>query len=267
MSIKEDLSALCKDVQRIELPEGFSGVELFDITYESDGNMVKGYAAAPMGFEGTLRAVVYNRGGNREFGTLQPRVICKYASRGFFAIGGQYRGNAGGTGREQFGGEDVNDVIKLIDISLDLPFTDRQGVFMSGHSRGGMMTYICCKRDGRITAAAVGAGVTDCLAGYERREDSMKQVFLELVGGTPDELPEEYKKRSAVCWADEIKVPLFIGHGDDDWRVDVSDSIRMDELLTSAGKPHKLKIYPGADHSLLTTSYFDDVIEWFRSFM
>ncbi len=268
VSIQPIIAAFVQSAVKIETPAAYADqVELFDITYECDGNLVKGFAAAPLTFAAPLDTVIYNRGGNREFATLRPEIICKYAGRGFFAVGSQYRGNAGGTGREQFGGDDIHDVIRLIDLSLALPFTRKDGVFMSGHSRGGMMTYLCCKMDTRIIAAAVGAGAADNVRGFYDREDSMKQVYLDLIGGTPEEMPAEYARRSAVCWAHEIKAPILIGHGDDDWRVDLQDSLRMHELLTAAGLPHKFILYPGADHSLMNTSYFEDVIAWFQSFV
>src|SRR5687767_12287583 len=44
-------------------------IELKAITYLSDGLKVKGYLAIPVKGE-KLPCVIYNRGGNREFGTL-----------------------------------------------------------------------------------------------------------------------------------------------------------------------------------------------------
>ena len=162
--------------------EEYPQVQLISICYRSDDCEVRGYAAAPKEAQGPLPAVIFNRGGNREFSLLRPQVVCKYANQGFVVLGSQYRGNGGGTGQEEFGGADVNDVIRLIDIALELPETLKGGVYMAGHSRGGMMTYRCCALDDRIVAASIGAGVADCVDMYNRREDSMKQVFLELVG-------------------------------------------------------------------------------------
>lgn len=169
-----------------EPAEEYPQVQLVSICYRSDDCEVRGYVGVPREEKGPLPAVIFNRGGNRAFSALRPQVICKYASQGFVVLGSQYRGNCGGTGQEEFGGADVNDVIRLIDIALELPETLKGGVYMAGHSRGGMMTYRCCALDDRIVAASIGAGVADCVDMYNRREDSMKQVFLELVGGTPE---------------------------------------------------------------------------------
>ena len=93
----------------------------------------------------------------------------------------------------------------------------------------------------------------------------MHQDCVELIGGTPEELPEEYKKRSAVYWADKILPPVLICQGTADWRVVPEQAYKMDRALTAAGQEHKLIVYEGADHSLQGTSYVKDVLDWFAA--
>lgn len=243
-------------------------VDTYRLRYRSGECEVEGYLALPKQFEGKLETIIFNRGGNRDFAPLKPIWVSRYASYGYISLGSQYRGNCGGTGREEFGGADVDDVIKLIDIALQLSFVRKEGVYMSGHSRGGMMTYLACARDSRIKAATIGAGLADCFYMYDRfdgKEYDMRQDCNELIGGSPRELPEEYIKRSAVCWADKIIPPVLIFQGTDDWRVYPGQAHAMDRALTAAGKEHKLVIFDGADHSLKGTTYIDDVIAWFRA--
>ena len=139
---------------------------------------------------------------------------------------------------------------------------------MLGHSRGGMMTYRACAIDNRIRAAAICSGLADVFIMYDRFHDGeydMHQDCIELIGGTPEELPEEYKKRSAVCWAEKIIPPVLICQGTADWRVIPEQAYKMDRALTAAGKEHKLIVYEGADHSLQGTNYTKDVLDWFAA--
>ena len=241
---------------------------IYRIRYESGGYEVIGYVSAPIDFlEREYPILIYNRGGNRTFGALTPDRIVMFPLRGYIVLASQYRGVAGGTGMEQFGGDDINDVLKLIDISESFGFAQQGGVYMFGGSRGGMMTYIASRMDERIRAAAVWAGISNSFEGFHEREFAMRRVFIELVGGTPDELPEEFKRRSAVMWADEIMVPLLIGHGGDaDWRVPPHHAVNMADALERYGRPHRLVIYPDADHG--GGAYFMDFLnemdEWFR---
>lgn len=237
---------------------------LLGMRYLSGGCQVESYVAFPAGQTEAAPLVVFNRGGNRDFASLKPEAVCRFAAKGFVAAGSQYRGNAGGTGREEFGGAEVEDVLKLADLCLQMPEVIPGAYYMAGHSRGGMMTYLCCARDQRIRAAAVGAGLADCVSMYETREQSMKDVFHELVGGSPQELPEAYAARSAVCFADRIMAPVLICQGLQDWRVAPEQALAMAEQLKRYGKEYRLITYPDADHSLKGTSYLEDVVTWFQ---
>ena len=253
----------------LEAPEAYRGrVRLYSIRYRSDDCDVEGYAAVPLQLEGRIPALVFNRGGNREFGVLKPSIICRLAAAGFAVFGSQYRGNCGGTGSEEFGGRDVNDITNLITIALAQPFTRDEAVYMIGCSRGGMMTYLSCARDPRIRAAVSVAGLADSFTMYYRfngTEFDMKQDCSELIGGSPTELYDAYFRRSPICWADKILCPILIEQGTDDWRVTPGQAFAMDRALAAAGKEHKLIIYEGGDHSLEGTTWFEDAIAWLHA--
>src|SRR4030095_11639469 len=114
-------------------------VEFHRITYLSDGLKVKGYLAGPKIGE-RLPCVIYNRGGNREFGALRrgpaAAMLGRVASWGYVVVASQYRGNVGGEGREEFGGADVNDVLNLIPLLQSWPQADASRLGMYGWRRG-----------------------------------------------------------------------------------------------------------------------------------
>ena len=51
-----------------------------------------------------------------EFSVRQLEGLLFLSKRGFIIFTSQYRNADGGTGTDEFGGKDLNDVIKLIDI-------------------------------------------------------------------------------------------------------------------------------------------------------
>lgn len=255
------------NVRKENVPNEFKDfVELYSIRYISNEFEVEGYAAFPKNKNKLLPGLIYNRGGNREFGTIKTILLCKLALAGFAVLASQYRGNCGGTGREEFGGDDVYDVINLIDIMLELNFVKNNGVYMLGQSRGGMMTYRACSIDKRIIAAVIMSGLADCVNMYNTREEGMKKVFHELVGGAPSECPEEFIKRSAVNWAEKINSPILICHGTADSKVKVEQAYRMADALKKAKKEYKLIIYENEEHSLKGTKWLKDSIEWLRQY-
>lgn len=296
ISSLEQLSQL-KDIIKAEeisdLGDFYSDkICMYKIRYKSDDCEVVGYIAAPLDYlENEYPVLVFNRGGNQEFGALSHDTMAIAASKidedaarqtgldvalnraaeectknGYIVLASQYRGVDGGTGTEEFGGSDVNDVLKLIDISEGFLFARPGGVYMAGFSRGGMMTYIACRQDERIIAAAVGSGISNAVDNYTERDSDMKEIYVSLIGGTPEELPDEYEKRSAVLWADEINCPLLIVHGGGkDWRVLTHHASDMAQALESSGKTHKLVIYEEMDHDLGIQFWFD-MDDWFAEF-
>lgn len=246
-------------------------IEVYRIKYLSDGLKVAGFIIKPKDIQEKLPVIIFNRGGNREFGKLDVgrlRYLSYLASRGYVVLASQYRGNDGGEGKEEFGGKDVNDVLNLITMAEDLAYADSNNIFMLGFSRGGMMTYEACRVSNKIKAAAVMSGVSDMIQAYEEKGPDMKRIYEELIGGNPETKEIEYKKRSAYYWADEINTPILILHGDGDERVRVSQAKKIAEKLDEYKKTYKLIVYPEAGHNL--GLYHDEALEttfdWFKEY-
>jgi dipeptidyl aminopeptidase/acylaminoacyl peptidase len=236
-------------------------VDVKRITYLSDGLGVNGYLAIPK--NGThLPCVIYNRGGNREFGSLTDLSavtrLGQYASWGYIVLASQYRGNAGGEGQEEFGGADVNDVLNLIPMLESLPQADASRIGMIGSSRGGMMTYIALTRTDRIDAAVVMAGLADSFDAVSRRPE-MENVYAALVPNWKEEREAALEARSAVYWPERLykETPILLLHGSADWRVHPTQALQMASALFAASHPFRFVFFEGGDHGL--TEYQEEV--------
>lgn len=233
----------------------YAEVEVLSITYLSDGLKVKGYLAMPTVGE-NLPCVIYNRGGNREFGALSDEQaaqdLAKLASWGYVVVASQYRGNAGGEGMEEFGGTDVNDVLNLIPLLESLPRADATRIGMFGWSRGGMMTYIALTKTDRISAAVVGAGVVDLFDVIERRPEMEEDVTSELIPNYADNKEKALEARSAIRWPEALarNTPILLLHGSADWRVHPTQALRMASALYESSHPFRLVFFEGGDHGL-----------------
>jgi len=257
------------------------GVVAEAIVYASDGLQVEGYLVRPKSVltrAKPLPCVIYNRGGNRGFGALDdPRAVFflgKLALRGYIVVASQYRGNGpgglerypgrricedcenpiGGHGREEFGGEEVNDILSLIPLLESLPEADASRIGMFGWSRGGMMTYLALAKTDRIEAAVIGAGVADAYASIEERPDLVQHVYAELIPGWEDEAIRELslENRSALRWVNLLpkETPLLLLHGGADWRVSPNQSFDMARALFEVQHPFRFVFFEGGDHGL-----------------
>ncbi len=230
-------------------------IEVYGITYMSDGLKVHGLMAKPKA-SGTYPCVIYNRGGNRDFGALLVAhgalTLGQIAKEGYIVIASQYRGNAGSEGAEEFGGKDVNDVLILTKVLEEIESADTDKIGMYGWSRGGMMTYIALTKTDKIKAAVVGGAVSDSYASIKDRPVMETGVLSELIPNYQSNREEELTKRSAVMWAEKFSkdVPILMLHGNADWRVKPEQSLKMAMEFEKQRVPYRLIMFEGGDHGI-----------------
>ena len=253
-------------IEKIQIEE-FEKISTYKVKYKSDECEVFAFLSIPNEFlenKEPAPCVIFNRGGNRNSGAIHPKDVASsafYLNKIVFAS--QYRGAGGSTGEDEFGGDDLHDVLKLIDLCEQLPFVDMDNLYMMGISRGGMMTYMAIREDLRIKKAVVVSGVTDTFMSWEERVDMRNEVYMELIGKTPEEAPEGYEKRSAVYWADEIKCPVLIIHSKNDRRVSYAQAEKMVQKLEEAGKEYKFVSYDDDVHGTHQED-LDIILDWFN---
>ena len=246
------------------------------VSYVSDGHTIFGYVVRPRQTpaNGKWPLLVYNRGGNRSLGKIESlqlfRDLLPMAKAGYVVVASQYRGstegNARQSGADEFGGRDVNDVLRLIDLSVTLPGVDADNIFMLGASRGGMMNYLVARRRSDIRAMATIAAPTDLLAGLQWRPE-MERVYRELIPGYDNNKQAALESRSALRWAEQLPagMPVLALHGEADDRVNVSDSRAMADRLKALDRPHKLVVYAGDNHGLQQNRVAarQEILDWF----
>lgn len=203
--------------------------------------------------------LIYNRGGNSTFGATDSiglfRQVFPLVKAGYVVIASQYRGGTEGDpkkmGRDEFGGRDVGDVLKLLDLSLTLPEVDADNIFMLGVSRGGMMNYLVARQRPNIRAMATMAAPTDLSAGLKWRPE-MERVYKELIPDYESDKQAELDSRSVLRWAEKLPadMPVLILHGDEDDRVSVDDSRAMSLRLQELGIVHKLRNHEEQERGL-----------------
>ncbi|PTT98714.1 hypothetical protein DBR45_31720, partial [Pseudomonas sp. HMWF031] len=98
------------------------------IEYESDGLKISGVMVSPKHVgDKKLPVIIYNRGGNHKHNVTRIAVVERLmplAQQGYIVLASNYRGAKFSQGKDEFGGADVNDVLRLIEIAKQLPNAD-----------------------------------------------------------------------------------------------------------------------------------------------
>ena len=237
----------------------------YSILYKVDNVKVQAFCSLPVDYlENPRPLLLYCRGGNGSFGAIaeaDTAVMSYYGD--CVVIATQYRETAPGTGKDEFGGEDVKDVLFWIDRAKNLTFADTERIFMLGESRGGMELCLALRDApaGIVKAAASVSGVYDLPATYLARED-MRQMLTRRIGGTPDTKPEAYAARSAVTFADRIDTPLLIVHSTGDARAPYEQAKEFAGALESAGKVFEFWTREDNAHTMTSPEEMRSILEW-----
>jgi len=243
--------------------------------YQVGDKEVHGYIIKPKFTGKKLPVLIYNRGGNGNYGSVvfgsMMHNLFPIANQGFVIIGSQYRGTLTENHMlDEFGGKDVNDVTALFDYIPSIEGADPKRVGMYGASRGGMQTFLALKKLKNIKAVAAIAGNSDLLKGLTYRPE-MEKVYRHRVPGYNENKIEELAKRSVLTWVDELSpnVPILLLHGTNDERVSVNHSIDLADALVQQKIPHKLVLYPQDNHGLVKNKneVNKELVNWFRKYL
>lgn len=247
-----------KILKKGKLRSGYEYVDQIKIdrlVYDSDGLMVTGFVVQPKE-KGNYPCIIYNRGGNRDMGSLLVGTAVVYmgkiAAAGFVVIASNYRGNSNSEGKEEFGGSDVNDVLNLIPALSQIEGADTSKIGMFGISRGGMMSYMATRNNSQIKAVAVVGGMSNLFTMKRNRPDMESHVYSALIPGYENDSENQLENRSAAFWADELPRTtkfLFL-HGTNDEAVSIEEPRELHNKFLEHNINHVFIEYKGDNHGI-----------------
>ena len=124
-------------------------------------------------------------------------------------------------------------VLALLDSMVQLPFIDKNRIYVGGLSMGGMGTFELCYRRPDLFAAA-----------------------FPICGGGHPEMVKLYAN----------KFPLWIFHGEEDNVVSAEFSKEMVKALEAEGAKPRFSLYPGVNHNSWDNAFAEpDFLQWIFS--
>jgi dipeptidyl aminopeptidase/acylaminoacyl peptidase len=238
--------------------EAFEKSVVEKISYLSDGLRVTGYIAYPKDDTQKFPCVIWCRGGIGNAGAIDKftarGIFGQIASWGYCVFATQYRGNDGGEGNDDFGGDDLNDVLNLLPLAEEIPQANKDVWGIEGWSRGGMMTYLTLTRTNIFKAAVVIGGIANLRCNSDESK-FMRRLYEHTMGKYgEEEFKQKCESRSIINFPKKLSqnTPLLMIHGNLDNRVLPHDSLDLSSELIDLKRTFRLIMMEGGDHFLKT---------------
>jgi acetyl esterase/lipase len=256
-----------------------------------DGQAAQAWVQLPVGYQSDRRyPVIFHvypgQGGSRKDSPYHYSELA--AAAGFVVIYPQMGfvpGRQYGIATRDIYFAMANGVLPAIDRAVALSIADPERLFVEGHSGGGFAALTLLQQSARFKAAVAIAGVYDWASGWGtfaaqgRYGEDISQLGIGSLGEfiqespattTPWSDPSLYQRNSPLTYADRVRAPVLLIHGDQDSNVPMTQSEQMFSALVRLQKRANLVRYWGETHVLENPANIRDSwqrrLAWFDEF-
>jgi dipeptidyl aminopeptidase/acylaminoacyl peptidase len=149
----------------------------------------------------------------------------------------------------EWGAAPYTDLMAAVDAAEQRPDIDASRTAAMGGSFGGYMANWIATQTDRFRAIVTHASLYD-LDSFVGTTDAA--YYWEKEWGDPLAEPKRYEQNSPHRYADAIRTPMLVIHGDKDYRVPIGEALRLWYDLQKRGVPSKFLYFPDENHWVLT---------------
>jgi dipeptidyl aminopeptidase/acylaminoacyl peptidase len=259
MQHPDDSTSLTQTWDHTKLtPEGLFPAE--DFRWQSvDGLGIQGwlYRAYP----NSKRAIIFVHGGPTAHSEDEINAQIQYfVSRGFNVLDVNYRGSTGFNLRFQeaikedgWGGREQDDITTGTKALIENGLAEPGRIGVTGTSYGGYSSWCqITKADPDLIAASAPiCGMTDLVVDYQTTRPDLRPFSEEMIGGTPDELPDKYFERSPINFVGNIRGKLLIIQGARDPNVTPKNLHEVETRLKENGILYETLVFEDEGHGII----------------
>ncbi len=144
-----------------------------------------------------------------------------------------------------------------------------------GGSLGGYAGLVLLTRSRALDAAVLRAPPSEFSMSWATGKDRDADLLEYLMGNTtPWQAAQAYRDDSPFWMADQVSAPLLILHGSDDAQVPLEQGEWMFQAIRRLAKaPVALRVYPGADHSIVRANqayyldFYQQLFSWWDDYL
>jgi dipeptidyl aminopeptidase/acylaminoacyl peptidase len=223
-----------------------------------DGMEVQGWLYRTRGEK--LGTIVLIHGGPTSHAEDRFNAQIQYlASRGFDVLAPNYRGSTGfglpfqeSIKQDGWGGREQEDIRCGIEALFDANLAEPGRVGVTGTSYGGYSAWWAITHfDPEIVAAAAPiCGMTDLALDYYATRPDLRPYSEEMMGGSPEDVPDRYRERSPINSVKNIKGHLLIVQGSKDPNVTADNVHAVTKALQEHDIPYELLTFEDEGHGI-----------------
>ena len=184
---------------------------------------------------------------------FEPELIV-YTGLGYAVLGPNVRGSSG-YGDDilrglmgDIGGGEYHDLMTGVDYVIESGYADPEKMGVAGWSWGGVSAGWVITQTNRFKAASVGAGVSNWIA--ESGPGFNWDISNWYAGGKHWTQRDEWRKRSAVNYVENVETPTLFLHGDKDQTSSTNQSMVYFDALQERGVPTRFIKFPRQAHGI-----------------
>lgn len=177
---------------------------------------------------------------------------------GFAVVEINYRGSTGygSAWRDALEGRpgltELEDVAHVHDWAVKSGLTTPELSVVAGASWGGYLTLLALgTQPERWAAGIAGVPVADYVQAYADEMEPLRAFDRGLFGGSPEEVPEVYRKASPITYVDQVRAPVLVLAGDNDPRCPIQQILNYLDRLAERKAPFEFYRYDAGHGSLV----------------
>jgi dipeptidyl aminopeptidase/acylaminoacyl peptidase len=182
-----------------------------------------------------------------------------FISQGFNVFDPNYRGSTGyglpfqkAILEDGWGGREQEDIRAGIEALIEAGIAEPGKIGITGTSYGGYSSWWAITHFPKelVAASAPICGMTDLVVDYETTRPDLRPYSAEMMGGTPDQVPERYYERSPLHFVQNIQGRLLIIQGGQDPNVTPQNVETVVKALREHSIPYELLNFEDEGHGI-----------------
>jgi dipeptidyl aminopeptidase/acylaminoacyl peptidase len=181
-----------------------------------------------------------------------------WVDHGFAVLQVNYRGSTGygSAWRDALEGRvgltELEDIAAVHDALVAGGVVDPARSVLAGDSWGGYLTLLGLgTQPERWALGIAGVPVADYVAAYEDEMESLRAFDRSLFGGSPEGMPEAYRRSSPITYVDAVRAPVLVLAGANDPRCPLRQTQGYIEALRRRGAVCEVYHYDAGHGSLV----------------